>query len=79
MPLFVEKIEPIKEIQQIEIQSSIKKVEDSSVASYEAVFILSLVFVIYLLRAPLLALGLFVFKLAIIIIFAYSGYILMLQ
>ena len=79
MPLFVEKIEPVKELQQIEIQPSVTKVENSSVSDYELLFVLSLVFVIYLLRAPLLALCLFVFKLGIISIFAYCGYILMLQ
>jgi len=59
MPLFVEKIEPVKELQKIEIQPAVTKVEK--------------------LRAPLLALCLFVFKLGIISIFAYCGYILMIQ
>ena len=79
MPLFVEKIEPVKELKQIEIQPSVTKVENSSVGDYELLFILSLVLVIYLLRAPLLALFLFVFKLGIISIFAYCGYNLMIQ
>lgn len=79
MPLFVEKIEPVKEIQSIELQPSVTKIENSSVGDYELLFILSLVLVIYLLRAPLLALCLFVFKLGIISIFAYCGYILMIQ
>lgn len=79
MPLFIEKIEPVKELRQIEIQPSITKVENSSISDYELLFVLSLVFIIYLLRAPLLALCLFVFKLGVISIFAYSGYILMLQ
>ena len=79
MPLFVEKIEPVKEIQSIEVQPSVTKIENSSVGDYELLFILSLVLVIYLLRAPLLALCLFVFKLGIITIFAYCGYILMIQ
>jgi len=79
MPLFVEKIEPVKEIQSIEVQPSVTKIENSSVGDYELLFILSLVLVIYLLRAPLLALCLFVFKLGIISIFAYCGYILMIQ
>ena len=35
MPLFVEKIEPVKELQQIEIQPSVTKVENSSVSDYE--------------------------------------------
>lgn len=79
MPLFIEKIEPVKELRQIEIQPSITKVENSSISDYELLFVLSLVFIIYLLRAPLLALCLFVFKLGVISIFAYCGYILMLQ
>ena len=79
MPLFVEKIEPVKEIQSIEVQPSVTKIENSSVGDYELLFVLSLVLVIYLLRAPLLALCLFVFKLGIISIFAYCGYILMIQ
>lgn len=79
MPLFVEKIEPVKEIQSIQVQPSVTKIENSSVGDYELLFILSLVLVIYLLRAPLLALCLFVFKLGIISIFAYCGYILMIQ
>jgi hypothetical protein len=79
MPLFVEKIEPVKEIQSIEVQPSVTKIENSSVSDYELLFVLSLVLVIYLLRAPLLALCLFVFKLGIISIFAYCGYILMIQ
>lgn len=79
MPLFIEKIEPVKELQQIEIQPSITKVENSSISDYELLFVLSLVFIIYLLRTPLLALCLFVFKLGVISIFAYCGYILMLQ
>lgn len=79
MPLFVEKIEPVKEIQSIEVQPSVTKIENSSVGDYELLFILSLVLVIYLLRAPLLALCLFVFKLGTISIFAYCGYILMIQ
>jgi len=61
MPLFVEKIEPVKELQKIEIQPSVTKVENSSVGDYELLFILSLVLVIYLLRAPLLALCLICF------------------
>jgi len=79
MPLFVEKIGPVKELQKIEIQPAVTKVENSSVGDYELLFIISLVLVIYLLRAPLLALCLFVFKLGIISIFAYCGYILMIQ
>jgi len=79
MPLFVEKIEPVKELQKIEIQPAVTKVENSSVGDYDLLFIISLVLVIYLLRAPLLALCLFVFKLGIISIFAYCGYILMIQ
>ena len=79
MPLFVEKIEPVKELQKIEIQPAVTKVENSSVGDYELLFIISLVLVIYLLRAPLFALCLFVFKLGIISIFAYCGYILMIQ
>jgi hypothetical protein len=79
MPLFVEKIEPVKEIQSIQVQPSVTKIENSSVSDYELLFVLSLVLVIYLLRAPLLALCLFVFKLGIISIFAYCGYILMIQ
>ena len=79
MPLFVEKIEPVKEIQSIQVQPSVTKIENSSVSDYELLFVFSLVLVIYLLRAPLLALCLFVFKLGIISIFAYCGYILMIQ
>ena len=79
MPLFVEKIEPVKELQSIEIQPSVTKVENSSVSDYELLFVVSLVLVIYLLRAPLLALCLFIFKLSIISVFAYCGYILMIQ
>jgi len=79
MPFLIEKIEPVKEIQKIEIQPSIDKVENSSVASTEAIFIFCAIFVIYLLRAPLIALSLIIFKFIIIAIFVYSGYILLIQ
>jgi hypothetical protein len=79
MPLFIEKIEPVKQIEQIEIQPSIDKIENSSVNSWEVTFIVFLMIAIYLFRAPLLALLFFVFKFALLVTLAYSSYILFIQ
>jgi hypothetical protein len=79
MPLFIEKIEPVKQIEQIEIQPSIDKIENSSVNSWEVTFIVFLMIAIYLFRAPLLALLFFVFKFALLVTLAYSSYILLIQ
>ena len=79
MPLFIEKIEPVKQIEQIEIQPSIDKIENSSVNSWEVTFIVFLMIAIYIFRAPLLALLFFVFKFALLVTLAYSSYILFIQ
>jgi hypothetical protein len=79
MPLFLEKIEPVKQIEQIEIQPSIDKVENSSVNSWEVTFVVFLMIAIYLLRAPLLALVLIVSKLFLFSALAYTTYILFIQ
>jgi hypothetical protein len=79
MPLFIEKIEPVKQIEQIEIQPSIDKIENSSVNSWEVGFIFLVMIAIYLFRAPLLALLFFVFKFALLITLAYTTYILFIQ
>jgi hypothetical protein len=79
MPLFIEKIEPVKQIEQIEIQPSIDKVENSSVNSWEVGFIFLVMVAIYLLRAPLLALLFFVLKFALFGTLAYTTYILFIQ
>jgi hypothetical protein len=79
MPLFLEKIEPVKQIEQIEIQPSIDKVENSSVNSWEIGFIFLVMVAIYLLRAPLLALVLIVSKLFLFSALAYTTYILFIQ
>jgi hypothetical protein len=79
MPLFIEKIEPVKQIEQIEIQPSIDKVENSSVNSWEVGFIFLVMIAIYLLRAPLLALLFFVLKFVLFGTLAYTTYILFIQ
>ena len=79
MPLIIEKIEPVKQIEQIEIQPSIDKVENSSVNSWEIGFIFLVMVAIYLLRAPLLALVLIVVKLSLFSALAYTTYILFIQ
>lgn len=79
MPLFIEKIEPVKQIEQIEIQPSIDKVENSSVNSWEIGFIFLVMIAIYLLRAPLLALLFFVLKFVLFGTLAYTTYILFIQ
>ena len=79
MPLFIEKIEPVKQIEQIEIQPSIDKIENSSVNSWEVGFIFLVMIAIYLFRAPLLALLFFTFKFALLIALAYTTYILFIQ
>ena len=79
MPLFLEKIEPVKQIEQIEIQPSIDKVENSSVNSWEVVFVFLVMIAIYLFRAPLLALLFFVLKFVLFGTLAYSTYILFIQ
>jgi hypothetical protein len=79
MPLFLEKIEPVKQIEQIEIQPSIDKVENSSVNSWEIGFIFLVMVAIYLLRAPLLALVLIAAKLSLFSALAYTTYILFIQ
>jgi hypothetical protein len=79
MPLFIEKIEPVKQIEQIEIQPSIDKVENSSVNSWEIGFIFLVMVAIYLLRAPLLALIFFVLKFVLFGTLAYTTYILFIQ
>jgi hypothetical protein len=79
MPLFIEKIEPVKQIEQIEIQPSIDKVENSSVNSWEVGFIFLVMVAIYLLRAPLLALLFFVLKFVLFGTLAYTTYILFIQ
>ena len=79
MPLFIEKIEPVKQIEQIEIQPSIDKVENSSVNSWEVGFIFLVMVAIYLLRAPLLALVLIIGKLMLFSALAYTTYILFIQ
>lgn len=79
MPLFIEKIEPVKQIEQIEIQPSIDKVENSSVNSWEVGFIFLVMIAIYLLRAPLLALLFFVLKFLLFGTLAYTTYILFIQ
>jgi hypothetical protein len=79
MPLFIEKIEPVKQIEQIEIQPSIDKVENSSVNSWEVGFIFLVMIAIYLLRAPLLALIFFVLKFVLFGTLAYTTYILFIQ
>jgi hypothetical protein len=76
MPLI---IEPVKQIEQIEIQPSIHKIEHSSVSSLEIVFILLLMIFIYVFRAQFLGLLFFVLKFILLISLAYSTYILFIQ
>jgi hypothetical protein len=76
MPLV---IEPIKELQQIEIQPSIEKVEYSQVNAIELGFIVALVIVLYLIRKPLLAFFVFLLKLGVLSFLAYCSYILFIQ
>lgn len=76
MPLV---IEPVKQIESIEIQPSIKKVENSQVNGVEIAFIFALIIVLYLARKPLLAFFIFLLKLGVISILAYCSYIIFIQ
>ena len=72
-------LEPIKQIENIEIQPSIQKVESSQVNGLEITFILFFILFLYLIRGPLLALSIFLVKLGIISVLGYCSYILFIQ
>ena len=76
MPLV---IEPIQELKQIEIQPSIEKVEYSQIHAVELAFLISAIFVVYLLREPILKFLGFLIKLSLITLFVYCSYILFIQ
>ena len=76
MPLV---IEPVKQIENIEIQPSIQKVENSQINGVEFTFIFFSILFLYLIRGPLLVLSLFLVKLGILSALAYSTYILFIQ
>lgn len=72
-------LEPIKQIESIEIQPSIQKVENSQVSGLEITFILFFILFLYIIRGPLLAFSIFLLKLGIISILGYCSYILFIQ
>ena len=72
-------LEPVKQIEQIEVQPAIQKVENSQVNGVEMTFILFFILFLYLIRGPLLALAIFLVKLGIISVLAYCSYILFIQ
>jgi len=72
-------IEPVKQIEQIEIQPAIKKVEYSQVHAAELGLLLSAVVVVYLLRNPIISFLTFLLKLSVVTFFVYCSYILFLQ
>jgi hypothetical protein len=79
MPLVIEPIKQIQQIEQTQIQPAIQKIENSSVNSWEVGFIFLVMVAIYLFRAPLLALLFFVFKFSLLVTLAYTTYILFIQ
>jgi hypothetical protein len=72
-------LEPVKQIESIEIQPSITKIENSQVNGLEVVFILFVILFLYLIRGPLLAFAVFLFKLGVVSILGYCSYILFIQ
>ena len=79
MPLIIEPIKQIQQIEQTQIQPAIQKVENSSVTSWETTFVILVMIIIYIFRAPLLALFFFVIKFILLVALGYSTYILFIQ
>ena len=79
MPLIIEPIKQIQQIEQTQIQPAIQKIEHSSVTSWETTFVILVMIAIYIFRAPLLALFFFVIKFILLIALGYSTYILFIQ
>ena len=72
-------LEPVKQIESIEVQPSITKIENSQVNGLEVTFILFFILFLYLIRGPLLVFAVFLFKLGVISILGYCSYILFIQ
>ena len=72
-------LEPVKQIESIEVKPSVTKIENSQVSGLEVTFILFFILFLYLIRGPLLAFGIFLFKLGVISVLAYCSYILFIQ
>jgi hypothetical protein len=72
-------LEPVKQLESIEVQPSITKIENSQVNGLEVTFILFFILFLYLIRGPLLAFAVFLFKLGVITILGYCSYILFIQ